>query len=292
MDASSFKPVVAICPLRIEDSRDMHLIAVTECGVRFYFSTINILDANAVTQHVAGAQIGHDTQPVAQGLFMLHVRLPPGYATVGKPKQVHSAYYYNGTVLMISTPQQDQDLLWSLSSEPFIARTYFAESSHVMQLSGQVWGIAALKDTTAPWVNPLRMARTNQRVALLTNQGVHIIALVRPMGMLRQLLLKCHGPQHDAIKAFFQMQTEQQSSALSLLITCSKMFRGTDVATWATQALMLYGGEPQFYLGDPQMRSPQMFMSRHSPSSPNKFYQQQPAQNSPQSQRQLFPSKF
>lgn len=270
-----------------DDSPNLHLIAVTQSGVRLYFSTINILDTTIQPPGTpTSAHIQHEIiKP--QNLYLLHVRLPPGYATVGKPKQVHSAYFHNGTILMVSTPQQDQDLLWSLSSEPFPGRPYLAESSTVIPLNGQVWGIAEIKDTSSrrSLINPLKNSRTNKKIVLLTNQGAHIIALVKPVEMLKQLLMACHGPHHDAIKGYFQIQTDQQSCATTLLIACSEVYRGTEIGMWATQALILYGGEPQFFQTDPQIRNSQMlvstpFATRHSPTS---FQQQQ------QQQHQQFP---
>lgn len=183
-----------------------------------------------------------------QSLYLLHVRLPPGYtpnATIGKPKQIHAAFYSNGTLLMVSTPQQDQDVLWSLSSEPF-PFPYLAESSTVMPLNGQVWSIAEMRSDSSALVSPLQSAKTNKKVILLTNQGVQIIALVKPMHMLMQLLLACHGPHHDAIKGYFQSQTEANACATSVLLACMEAFRGTDMGIWATQAFLLYGGEPNY----------------------------------------------
>lgn len=66
------------------------------------------------------------------------------------------------------------------------------------------------------------------------------------MHMLMQLLLACNGPHHDAIKGYFQSQTEANASATSVLLACMEAFRGTDIGMWATQAFLLYGGEPSF----------------------------------------------
>lgn len=188
--------------------------------------------------------------PKPQSLYLLHVRLPPGYTpntSVGKPKQVHSACYNNGTLLMVSTPQQDQDLLWSLSSEPFPLRPYLAESSTIMHLDGQVWAMAEVKEKSNLSLKfPLREAQTSKKVVLLTSQGAHIVALLKPVDLLHQLLLTCRGAHNDAVKAYFQVQTEPQACATSLLLACMESMRGSDMALWATQAFLLYGGEPSF----------------------------------------------
>lgn len=311
---------MAICPLTASDCPNLHLVAVTQHGVRLYFSTVPLAqqqNANVPTE---------SAKP--QGLYLLHVRLPPGYtpnATIGKPKLIHSAFHSNGTLLMVSTPQQDQDVLWSLSAvsqqqcssndktaqnrnlfqEPFPLRPYLAESSTVMPLNGQVWSIAEMgSDNSASSTigSPIQNAKTNKKVVLLTNQGVQIVSLVKPMHMLMQLLLACHGPHHDAIKGYFQSQTEANACATSVLLACMEAFRGTDIGMWATQAILLYGGEPNFggnylmrnqatvarQLGSPwpsnQTRNMQMFMSTplHStPRNPTSMQHQQQQQQYP-----------
>lgn len=251
VDATVFKPIVSINPLKSQDSFHLHLIAVTQCGVRLYFSTISIIDVTNAQQFAnvpGGERISENTQP--NNLYLQHVRLPPGYtanATSGKPKLVRSSYHSNGTVLMVSSAQQDQDLLWSLSSEPFPLRPYLAESSTVLPLDGQVWAIAEIKsiDDGNSLNMPLKNDRTNTNIVLLTNQGAYVVALIKPMGLLMQLLTACHGAHHDAIKNYFQAQSEPQACLSSLLIACMEAYRGTEIGLWATQAFILYGGEPQ-----------------------------------------------
>lgn len=247
VDASVFKPIVSINPLTVEDCLNLHLVAVTQSGVRLYFSTVSVLDPIGSTT-LTNAPAGIEQQP--NNLYLLHVRLPPGYtanATVGKPKMVHSSYHSSGTVLMVSSGQQDQDLLWSLSSEPFPLRAYLAESSTVMSLNGQVWAMAEVRDLEfeSALATPLKIARTNKKVVLLTNQGAYVIALIKPMGLLMQLLAACQGPHHEAVKGYFQTQSEVQACVSSLLLACMEAYSGTDIGLWATQAFLIYGGEPQ-----------------------------------------------
>lgn len=246
--------MVAICPLTQDDCANLHLIAITQTGVRLYFSTIPYID-NTAPQHntYPGTELSDTAQP--ENLYLLHVRLPPGYtanATVGKPKQVHSALACSGNVLMVSTPQQDQDLLWSLSTEPFPLRTYLAESSTVIPLNGQVWSIAEMKGIFEHemHINPLKGDRANKKIVSLTNQGAYIIALIKPVGLLKQLLLSCHGPHHDAIKNYFRIQTPSLACVAAIHLACMEAYKGTEIEMWATQAFLLYGGEPHI---NPQM---------------------------------------
>ncbi|XP_055543878.1 nuclear pore complex protein Nup154 [Wyeomyia smithii] len=251
IESSIFKPVTALCTLSLEDSPQFHLIAITQTGVRFYFSTVPVLFNVQHSQQLQQQPGTYDQRP--QGLYLLHVRLPPGYTpntTVGKPKQVHSAFFSQGCLLMVSTPQADQDLLWSLSSEPFPSRQNLVESSTVMTMDGQVWAIAEVKPRDKVTVEtPLRAAQVPNRVALLTNQGVHIVSLLKSVDILQQLLLSCHGPHNEAVKAYFQVQTEPQACATSLLLACIETFKGTELGDWAAQAFILYGGEPYFEIG-------------------------------------------
>lgn len=153
---------------------------------------------------------------------------------------------------MVSTPQPDQDLLWSLSSEPFPMYPYLAESSTVIPLNGQVWSVAEVRnshsrlDTETHLVNPMSVAKMNRKVVLLTNQGAHIVSMVKPVYMLQQLLIACHGPHHDSVKAYFKSQSEKEACAVSVLLACMTTFRGTDIGHWATQAFVLYGGEAYY----------------------------------------------
>lgn len=185
----------------------------------------------------------------SQNLYLLHIRMPPGYTpntTVGKPKNIHSAFHSQGTVLMISNSQQDKDVLWSFSSEPFPLRQYLIESTTIMSLDGQVWAIAEVNSKPVGNLKDInvRNARTPKHVVLLTNQGAHIVALLKPVDILKQILMNCHGPQHDAVKAYFQIQTEPQACATSVLMACMESFRGSELSIWATQAFFLYGGVP------------------------------------------------
>jgi nuclear pore complex protein Nup155 len=205
VDSTVFKPVVALCCATNCGSASIHLIAVSECGVRFYFSTVPM----------AGNQqaMMQQEQNSPQGLYLLHVRMPPGYTVnplTGKPKQVHSTICCYGSFLMVSTPQQDQDLLWSISSEPFATnRNSFTECSTTLQLDGHVWAMAEYKDKHQPAGKSYQRDSINScKVILLTNQGVHIVSLAKPVTLLQQLFQTCHGPHHEAVKAYFKVRVK------------------------------------------------------------------------------------
>uniref|UniRef100_A0A182NTM8 Nucleoporin Nup133/Nup155-like N-terminal domain-containing protein n=1 Tax=Anopheles dirus TaxID=7168 RepID=A0A182NTM8_9DIPT len=286
IDSSAFHPITAICPLTVDDSSSLHLVAVTESGVRFYFSTIplhlhgfyiqqqylqqqqqqqllqqQLLQQQQQQQHLPqppmqqqanliNANLPDPAQSKPQGLYLLHVRVPPGMTSnflMTKQKLVHTAHYLQGSLLMVSRQQQDQDLLMCFSSEQFQSQHNLVESTTLLPLDGQVWAVADVKRKDRVSVTtPLRAAQQPRKVALLTNQGVHVVSVLRPVDILQQLLVGCHGPQSEAVRAYFGKQTEPEACATALLLACLESYRGTELGEWAAQAFVLYGGEPHF----------------------------------------------
>lgn len=254
VDSSVFKPVVDICVLGQGEYSALHLVAVTQSGVRFYFgANIHSLDPQFQQFRI-------------QNLTLQHVRLPPGFtpnATCGKPRNIHTAFCSGGSVLMISSAQPDQDILWSLSSEPFLHTELtpmtdtmcrlLAESTTTMHLDGQVWAVAeVVSKTTSSLVHPMLEAQSATKVILLTTEGAFVVELQKSVDLLQQSLLASNGAHHDAIKAFFEIHTEPDSCAASLMLACNESFIGTEVSSWAAQAFFRYGGEP-FFINTNQM---------------------------------------
>ncbi|XP_075151882.1 nuclear pore complex protein Nup154 isoform X2 [Haematobia irritans] len=278
VDPAVLKPIKAICPLSIEEGQNINLIAITQCGVRLYFSNTpltnvqskypkNAEQSTKLANHInsptravsevvsteipvnsANSTMYASVEPTKQGLYLLHVRIPPGYTpntTINKPRQIHLAHYNEGNLLLVATPQQDQHILWSISSAPFPRRTYLTESTTVVPLDGVVWSLAEIPNRcNGELQSLLRKAQKPNKVVMLTNNGAQIITLLKPIDILHQLLISCQGPHHEAVKAYFQVQGGIEACITALLLTCSEQYRDTDVATWAAQAFLLYGGEP------------------------------------------------
>lgn len=255
VDSSVFKPVADICVLDQSQYSSIHLVAVTQSGVRFYFGA-----------NVQPSMDSQFQQFRIQNLNLQHVRLPPGFtpnATCGKPKNIHTAFCSGGSMLMISSAQPDQDVLWSLSSEPFLHTELtpmtdtmcrlLAESTTTMQLDGQVWAVAEVKPkTTSTLIHPLQEAQSATKVILLTTEGAFTVELQKSADLLQQALLAANGAHHDAIKAFFEIHMEPDSCAASLMLACTENMIGTEISAWAAQAFFRYGGEP-FFINHNQM---------------------------------------
>lgn len=144
------------------------------------------------------------------GLFLLHVRLPPGYTpntTVNKPKNVHLAHFVDNTLLMVSTIQQDQDLLWAISSASFLSNPHLTESTSITALDGFVWSMAEVPNPNVSNLQyVLRKTQHSKKLVLLSNHGAHIVAIVQPINILHQLLMSNQGPHHESVKNFFKVR--------------------------------------------------------------------------------------
>lgn len=68
---------------------------------------------------------------------------------------------------------------------------------------------------------------------------------LRPVDILRQLLIDSNGPDSDAVKSFFMVQREDQACATSLILASLEGTQNIDLAEWATRAFFVFGGEPK-----------------------------------------------
>ena len=224
----------------------MHLVAVTAFGVRLYFTAV---------QWRSYAEVTPSARP--NTLQLVHVRLPPGYAANAppqRPHQVHSALYNRGTLLLATTPTSgDNDVLWTLSNSLFSTSAQLSETQNTLQMDGKAWALCEVpqsppkmsKVPPAPEPPLLVTQHTSspRRFVLLTTQCCHVVTQLRPVDILRQLLVEASGPDSTAIRAFFQVLREDQACATALILACSTSVQDVQVADWATQTLFLHGGE-------------------------------------------------
>lgn len=88
-------------------------------------------------------------------------------------------------------------------------------------------------------------AESPRKYVALTAHGAHIFLKLRPVDILRQLLVDSSGAESDSVKAFFTVQGHEQACATSLILACLQDAQNEIVAEWATRAFFLYGGEPR-----------------------------------------------
>ncbi|XP_022254882.1 nuclear pore complex protein Nup155-like, partial [Limulus polyphemus] len=126
IDRSNFRPVVHISALDIVESVHINLVAVTQSGVRFYFT--------------ATALIHPEARPFT--LSLLHVRLPPGFsanAPLQRPSHVHMAHYRKGCALLASSQTEDSDVMWAMSNDSFPFQSQLMELHTVIPVDGKTW---------------------------------------------------------------------------------------------------------------------------------------------------------
>ncbi|XP_045533770.1 nuclear pore complex protein Nup154 [Papilio machaon] len=239
LEASNFKPVIAISAVEESESDHLNLVAVTQTGARLYFST-GSGDANQ-----SGPQ-----RP--QYLTLLHVRLPPGFtpnSSVLRPKQVHSAVYENGSLVMVCSAGGggEAETLWCLS-RVLPSGMSFSEAHTVLALDGPAWALTALPPQQASRLSPALLSKREvwswSRWAVVTGAGAAVLAAGAAPDLLRTLLRDCRGPEAQPVKDFFQLHSIEQACACALYLACEESTSGdVSVSEWAMRAFFLYGSQ-------------------------------------------------
>nr|CAD7193577.1 unnamed protein product [Timema douglasi] len=128
LEVNIFRPIVSISALEKKESLHYNLVAITETGVRLYFTTY----MNNISSRPSN-------------LKLLHVRLPPGFTanTPNRcPSKVHTAVYNNGSCVLVTAQEADVDSLWYLSNDLFPFHPYLTEVQSMARLDGTVWAIS------------------------------------------------------------------------------------------------------------------------------------------------------
>ncbi|XP_056146577.1 nuclear pore complex protein Nup155 [Lampris incognitus] len=253
IDRSVFKPIVQISVIDRSESSDCHLLAITDAGVRLYFSTTPFAPPHQ--KHV-GAR--------PSLLALVHVRLPPGFSassTSQKPSKVHKALHSKGVSLMAASDTGDSDILWCINHDSFPFKKPLMEAQMTSNIDGYSWALCAIneerktnistplnKDQVPLTDPPVVVQQHNvarQKFVLLTSKGSHIIEKLRPVDQLRHLLVSCAGGESEDIERFFKMHREEQACATALILACSSAACDREVSLWAARAFFRYGGEAQ-----------------------------------------------
>ncbi|CAH2259179.1 jg9998 [Pararge aegeria aegeria] len=237
LESSHFKPVIAISAVEETESDQLNLVAVTQTGARLYFS-VGSGDVNQGGQR-------------PQYLSLLHVRLPPGFtpnSSVLKPKQVHSAVYDNGTLVMVcsSGGGSEAESLWCLSR--VLPGAGFSEAHTVLALDGPAWALTALPPTHAAHLSPALLAKrevwASSRWAVVSAWGAALMSAGAAPDLLRALLRDCRGPEAQPVKDMFQLHGVDQACACALYLACEDTSGDMSISEWAARAFLLYGNQP------------------------------------------------
>ncbi|XP_074610935.1 nuclear pore complex protein Nup155-like [Acropora palmata] len=267
IDRNHFTPVIHIAPVPRNESKTVHLVAITQAGVRLYFTTTT-----------ARVPLERPSK-----LELVHTRLPPGFAPSAasqRPSQVHTAFYRQGILLLASSQAEDIDVLWGISPDPFPFQCPLKEMQVTVPMEGRTWSLSEVPEfggnmisdcpiVSDRWPDPpavVRQHATNQRCFVaLSAQGSYLFTTYRPVEQLRQLLLHSQGYDSEAVQAFFKLHREDQACATCLVLACSPQTSQKQVSEWATRALFKCGmessgisttGHPAATSGRPTMGSP------------------------------------
>lgn len=238
IENSNFKPIVGIQALTGRESENIHLVAVTQAGVRLYFSA-------------CGGE-----RP--SSLDLVHVRLPPGFTPVSimqRPNAVRTVYHRQNTCIMASSQTENKDTLWVLSNDFYVHEDQIMEAFSVNSLGGRVWCIAEELRPNTSYINqevptpPLVVTQhfeERRKIVLLTSDGVYIFYKQRPMDQLNLLLSENQSPDAPAIKSFFQSTKLTEACLTSLILASSTHLpHEKQLSDWATVSFFKFGGSPR-----------------------------------------------
>ncbi|XP_043495408.1 nuclear pore complex protein Nup155 isoform X2 [Polistes fuscatus] len=240
LDSNNFRPLVSISAITESESIHLNLVVVAATGTRFYFCCTPPSNPSS--------------RP--QGLQLIHVRLPPGYAAnapVTRPKKVQMAHYRKGTLILVCGG--DTESAWCLSNDAYPFTNYLAETQSILPLDSPVWAMAEIIGESAMHMEKLSTTQGEppllvrqhmeppRKFIFLTTQGAIILIQVRPVDILRQLLLEQRGPDTESVRAYFQSQSPEQACATCLILATLESSQNTQLCEWAARAFFLYGGQ-------------------------------------------------
>lgn len=254
IDQANFKPIIGISALRNSESMQINLTAITESGLRLYFTT-----------NLTGS-----LQERPNELGLIHIRLPPGFSASSpyqKPSFVHTSNFKKGNLIMISSPSQldNKDILWAINNDMFAYENDLMELYTVMPLNCKVWKMAeeprhfnaksfqisTLQNNKLVLLDPPSIITQHfeepRKFVFLSSQGVHIGFKPRVVDQLKQLLIENQGFDNPAVKSFFEIHKKAQACAIALILACGcKGPQDAKVSEWATNAIFRFGGEPHY----------------------------------------------
>ena len=190
-----------------------------------------------------------------QMLALVHVRLPPGFSAGSppqKPKDVHSAHYKNGLLLLAASLPDENDLLWTISSDAFPFQRQLKETYETQPIDGRSWAIAEVPlDPTIrcpgtkaePPMVVTQHGQPDRKLVIINSQGSYVFTKESPADQLRHLLLQT-GPDSEETRAYFNLHKEQ-ACATCLVLACNQSVVERQAAELATRAFFMHGGEAE-----------------------------------------------
>lgn len=245
VDKKNFEKIIHIAPIPKNDSSCVHLVAITQTGVRLYFTTSSLNNPYG--------------EPYT--LKLVHVRMPPGFApslSSQKPDNIHAAYYRQGTCLAIGSLSSDMDKFWCYNPNAFPFKPNLKESQCTFNIDGHTWSLGEIPDYAEHTSTPSHLFKEQfqdppaivtqhvhppRRFILLSAQGSHIITTLRPLEQLQSILMSSMGADSDAVATYFQQYGATQACATCLVIICQSRASERENVDLATEAFFRFGDD-------------------------------------------------
>nr|CAB3264505.1 nuclear pore complex protein Nup155 [Phallusia mammillata] len=254
---SNLNEIIHIAPITLRESRHLHLVAVTQAGVRLYFMTCNI---NMLASNVNG-KLTPPPRPTA--LYLVHVRLPPFFtsSSLQRPSSVHAAHHNAGTLLLASRSGED-GFIWCINNDMYAFEKSLKEVQGSFELNGQSWAIAEVPSPLSPLSIAAIPPGTNQSLppdppihiiqhiqkppeyVVITSQGVHMFNKLRPVDQLRHLLETTTDPESDIVESFFRVYKNGEALCCCIIIAMSAVPTERHIAERAVAVFLHHGGLP------------------------------------------------
>lgn len=98
-------------------------------------------------------------------LFVLHVRLPPGFSAniTIRPRAVHMAYHRDRNLILISNVNE-KDVLWCVSSDLFPFSTNLMEAYTIIDLDEPVLAVAEVFPKILCFIQYMNFVRFHKKI--------------------------------------------------------------------------------------------------------------------------------
>ena len=248
VDRSNFKDITHMCVIKRSESQYLNFYLVTSTGIRLYFTT-------------KAFNYSPNARPYM--LALVHVRLPPGFASVSvaRPVNAQKAIHVDGSVLICCPDNRDKEVLWCISKDSSNNQVPLQESFSCVDLDQVTWNLSETKVAVAQSENDMtntllgssvrncfvdQYHRPREQFVLLNGTSTLIIEKLRPVDQLRELLAENRVHDNEKLLHFFNSHKRQEACAMALLLATDSSTRFVHVADWALRAVILYGEEAHF----------------------------------------------
>lgn len=280
LNKKGFK-VVSISAVEAADSAFIHLIAMTSCGVKLYFTTLK-RDERAYSRNQLLS-----SPPTPSTFEMVHVRLPPEDGRLRESRRllttcspnVHTSFTKNGVTLCANAISDQEDLLIGTILNQAVAtspgRHGPLECISDVHVEGKIWEIAKVHCESPPDIVGKRISASFMesisplpsdagKYLILTNAGVFSLTKTTPVEELQKILIDSNGNmENPLLKQYFDAYSADQGCFLCIVLACTvqnawKSFASTstsrsildsktcaNLSLWAVNAMIRFGGEPR-----------------------------------------------